>query len=66
MNMRLMAKKIAKEDTPATYDLEARLVRQKDLKSDTTMFNLNNIIEGWGTSDDFNEEWMKKLRTANK
>lgn len=66
MNMRLMAKKIAKEDTPSTYDLEARLVRQKDLKSDTTMFNLNNIIEGWGTSDDFNEEWMKKLRTANK
>ncbi|WP_114571691.1 sugar ABC transporter substrate-binding protein [Exiguobacterium flavidum] len=62
MNMRLMAKKLAKEETPETYDLEARLVEQSALKPDTTMFNLNTIIDGWGASDDFNEDWMKKLR----
>ncbi|WP_349408706.1 sugar ABC transporter substrate-binding protein [Pseudalkalibacillus sp. SCS-8] len=62
MNMRLLAKKIAGEETPDTYNLEAHLVKQEDLKADTNMFNLDQVIEGWGKSDDFNEDWMKKLR----
>ncbi|RUL55557.1 sugar ABC transporter substrate-binding protein [Lysinibacillus antri] len=62
MNMRLMAKKIAGEETPEEYNLEAKLIKQSDLKEDTTMFNLKDIIDGWGVSNDFDEEWMQKLR----
>lgn len=62
MNMRLLAKKIAGEDTPTNYKLEPRLIKQEDLTDSTNMTNLGEVIDGWGTSDDFNEEWMKTLR----
>ncbi len=62
VDMRLLAKKFAGEETPDEYDLEARLVRQSDLKPDTTMANLGDVVEGWGTSDAFDEAWMKTLR----
>ena len=62
VDMRLLAKKFAGEETPDEYDLEARLVRQSDLKPDTTMANLGDVVEGWGTSDAFDEPWMKTLR----
>ncbi|WP_270180285.1 sugar ABC transporter substrate-binding protein [Alkalihalobacillus sp. CinArs1] len=65
MNMRLMAKKLAGEETPETYDLEAMLIKQSDLKEDTNMTNLGEVVEGWGESDEFNEEWMKKLRDVH-
>src|SRR5690606_36360078 len=51
MNMRLLAKKLAGDETPESYNLEARLIKQSDLKEDTTMFKLDQIIEGWGVSD---------------
>ena len=62
MNMRLMAKKLAGEETPETYDLEAMLIKQEDLKEDTNMTNLDEVLEGWGESEEFNEDWMNKLR----
>lgn len=62
MNMRLLAKKIAGEEIPETYQLEPKVIDQSDLNSDTTMNDLGDIIDGWGKSEDFNEEWMKKLR----
>lgn len=62
MNMRLLAKKIAGEDAPETYQLEPNVIDQSNLDSDTTMDDLNEIIDGWGVSDDFNEDWMDKLR----
>lgn len=62
INMRLLAKKLAGEETPESYNLDAKLIKQSDLKEDTTMFNLGDIVEGWGVSDDFNEDWMKTLR----
>ncbi|WP_144460782.1 sugar ABC transporter substrate-binding protein [Siminovitchia fortis] len=62
MNMRLLAKKIAGEDTPETYALEPKLIKKEDLSSETTMDSLAEVVEGWGESDDFNEDWMKKLR----
>ncbi len=65
VDMRLLAKKFAGEETPDEYDLEARLVRQSDLKPDTTMQNLSDVVEGWGQSDAFNEPWMDKLRAAH-
>ena len=65
VDMRLLAKKFAGEETPDEYDLEAKLIRQSDLKPDTTMQTLNEVIEGWGNSDAFNEPWMDKLRAHN-
>ncbi|MGM8364458.1 substrate-binding domain-containing protein [Virgibacillus sp. W0181] len=62
MNMRLLAKKIAGEDTPEHYQLEPKLIKQEDLTPETNMTNLGDVIEGWGESDDFNEDWMEKLR----
>lgn len=62
MDMRLLAKKIAKEDTPATYELEPSVIQTSQLSADTTMTNLGKVIKGWGLSDDFHEKWMDTLR----
>lgn len=62
MNMRLLAKKIAGEETPDHYQLEPKLIKQEDLTAETNMTNLNDVIDGWGVSEDFDEDWMKKLR----
>lgn len=69
INLRLLAKKLAGEDTPETYDLEASLISQDDLrKSDgaVNMVNLADIVEGWGTSTAFEEDWMKILKDHYK
>jgi simple sugar transport system substrate-binding protein len=69
VNMRLLAKKLAGEETPQTYDLEASLISQTDLqksKDPVNMVNLAEIIEGWGQSTAFEEEWMKKLKEHYK
>ncbi|EZP59127.1 sugar ABC transporter substrate-binding protein [Exiguobacterium sp. RIT341] len=65
-DMRLLAKKIAGEKTPDSFDLDAKLVEQKALRQDTTMYNLDTIIKGWSTSDKFNEPWMDRLRDVHK
>ena len=62
VNMRLLAKKLAGEDTPDNYDLEANLIRQEQLKPGTNMLNLHEVVPGWGVSDAFNEPWMDTLR----
>jgi simple sugar transport system substrate-binding protein len=65
VDMRLLAKKFAEEETPADYNLEAKLIKKTDLKEDTNMLSLKDVIEGWGKSDAFNEPWMDTLRTKN-
>lgn len=62
VDMRLLAKKLAGEETPADYNLEAKLIKKDQLKVDTNMVNLKDVIEGWGKSDAFNEKWMDTLR----
>lgn len=69
VNMRLLAKKLAGEETPQTYDLEASLISQEDLqksKDPVNMVNLTEIIEGWGQSTEFEEDWMKTLKDHYK
>lgn len=66
VDMRLLAKKFAKEEVPANYDLEAKLIKASQLKPDTNMLNLKDVIEGWGKSDAFLEPWMTKLAECNK
>jgi simple sugar transport system substrate-binding protein len=69
VNMRILAKKLAGEETPQTYDLEASLISQEDLqksKDPVNMVNLTEIIEGWGQSSEFEEDWMKTLKEHYK
>lgn len=69
VNLRLLAKKIAGEETPQTYDLEASLISQKQLQSSkeaVNMTNLSGIVEGWGVSTEFEEDWMKVLKDHYK
>ncbi len=66
INLRLVAKKIAGESTPAVYEFAASLIKQADLKKSSTPVNmatLASIIPGWGESKDFNEPWMDILRS---
>jgi simple sugar transport system substrate-binding protein len=65
LNMRIVAKKIAGEKTPDSYEFAASLIKQADLKKSKTPVNMTtlaSIIPGWGESKDFDEAWMGTLR----
>lgn len=69
VDMRILAKKIAGEETPETYNLEASLITQEKIQSSNgpvNMVNLSEIIPGWGQTDAFEEEWMKTLKDYYK
>lgn len=69
VNVRLLLKKIAGEETPDTYLLPATLITQEKLKSGSGAANMDSLAElipGWGTSTDFEELWMKNLKEAYK
>ncbi|MFD2445372.1 sugar ABC transporter substrate-binding protein [Bacillus sp. CGMCC 1.16607] len=69
VNMRILAKKLAGEETPATFDLEASLISQEALQSSSSpvnMVNLSEIVEGWGVTSEFEEDWMKTLKKYYK
>ncbi|WP_337102883.1 sugar ABC transporter substrate-binding protein [Paenibacillus sp. YIM B09110] len=68
VNVRLLAKKLAGEETPASYNLEAALIDQETLKTSANpvnMVTLAEVIPGWGTTDAFEEDWIKSLKAAN-
>ncbi|WP_246945396.1 sugar ABC transporter substrate-binding protein [Bacillus pinisoli] len=65
VNVRLLAKKLAGEETPQTYNLEASLISQEQLleaSEPVNMVNLSDVVEGWGQSTAFEEDWMKVLK----
>jgi simple sugar transport system substrate-binding protein len=65
VNMRILAKKIAGEETPQEYSLSPSLITQGELTSSDSpinMQNLSNVISGWGESSDFKEDWMETLK----
>jgi len=65
IDMRILAKKLAGEDTPQEYALNASLISQKELSASQNPINmesLSKVISGWGESADFEEDWMKKLK----
>lgn len=69
VDMRLLAKKLAKEETPQTYDLEASLISQEAIqksKEPVNMVNLAEVVDGWGKSTAFEEDWMKVLKDHYK
>lgn len=64
VDIRILLKKIAGEETPKYYDLEASLISQDKLKNAGTavnMQNLSSIIPGWGKTTSFEEPWMSAL-----
>jgi len=68
VNVRLLAKKLAGEETPGEYNLEAALIDQETLNKasgEVNMTTLAEIIPGWGQTDAFEEDWMKDLKAAN-
>lgn len=65
IGMRLMAMKLHGDETPDTYQLEPKLIVSDMLKADTNMDTLDQVIEGWRVSDEFNQPWMDELRAQN-
>lgn len=69
VNVRLLAKKIAGEETPATHKMEASLITQAQLKAAgkaVNMDSLSEVVPGWGKSDAYLEAWMKELKDLFK
>ncbi|WP_102275154.1 sugar ABC transporter substrate-binding protein [Cytobacillus massiliigabonensis] len=69
LNMRLVVKKIAGEETPKNYNLEAYLIAQEELqvtKKNVTMDTLGEVLPGWGLSTELEEDWMKTLKQMNE
>ncbi|MFC4386985.1 sugar ABC transporter substrate-binding protein [Gracilibacillus marinus] len=67
VNVRLLAKKLAGEETPQEYSLEASLISQEDLNAsgeEVNMETLQDVIDGWGETDAFLEDWMITLKEA--
>lgn len=68
IDMRILAKKIAGEETPKYYDLEASLITQDKLQNSenaVNMQNLSELIPGWGKSSAFEEPWIQQLKANN-
>ncbi|MBV4367506.1 sugar ABC transporter substrate-binding protein [Erwinia phyllosphaerae] len=62
INMRLVAKKLAGEATPATYQFKASAIAQSQLEGQAVnVATLNRIIPGWGESQDFVAPWFATL-----
>lgn len=68
VNMRLLAKKLAGEDTPDSVEIPATTIYQEDLLAaggSVTVETLSDVYDTWGKSDMYNEDWMKALREKN-
>ncbi|MDF7660630.1 sugar ABC transporter substrate-binding protein [Erwiniaceae bacterium L1_54_6] len=64
VNMRLVANKIAGENTPASYEFKASSITQQQLSSEQGAVNvasLSKIIPGWGENHDFVAPWFATL-----
>lgn len=69
IDLRILAKKIAGEETPDTYQFKANLITQEQLKKAgkaVNMDNLSEIVPGWGKSNDFETSWITELRNQFK
>ncbi len=67
-NVRLVALKLAGEETPDTYTLDAQLIKTTQLDDSANMENLADYVDGWGTIEsiaDLDRPWMDELRAQN-
>jgi len=65
--IRLMALKLAGEETPDEYILKSVLIKADDINESTTMENLSEVIKEWGPGliDDLNRPWLDALKEKN-
>jgi len=69
INLRIVAKKIAGEPTPDTYEFKANLIKKVDLDKagkPVNVLGLGDIIPGWGQSDDLTSPWFATLKAKSK
>ena len=57
--IRLLAMKLAGEDTEAVYNLTPSLVTADELEPGATVLTLKDIIPGYGVNNDHISDWMK-------
>lgn len=57
--IRLLAMKLAREDTEAVYNLTPSLVTADELEPGATVLTLKDIIPGYGVNNDHISDWMK-------
>lgn len=57
--IRLLAMKLAGEDTEPVYNLTPSLVTADDLEPGATVLTLKDIIPGYGVNNDHISDWMK-------
>ncbi|AWI06162.1 sugar ABC transporter substrate-binding protein [Clostridium drakei] len=68
VDIRLLTKKIAGEQTPKYYDLQASSVEKDQVANSSTavnMENLSKIVPNWGKSNAFEEPWMDTLKNQH-
>ncbi len=69
INLRVVAKKIAGETTPDSYEFKANLIKKVDLDKagkPVNVLGLADIIPGWGQSDDLTSPWFATLKAKSK
>lgn len=69
VNVRLLLKKIAGEETPVEYVFKPVLITQEQLRSTMSISDvkeLDKIVKGWRGNKDFEEGWMLDLRRKHK
>ncbi|MDR2435430.1 MAG: substrate-binding domain-containing protein [Treponema sp.] len=66
VNMRLLAAKLAGEETPDTYIFEGRLVNTASLSPTVTMANIAVMLPDWGRDRGLFDQypWMTELKAA--
>ena len=63
VNMRLLAAKLAGENTPAVHIFDARLIETSALNHSITMANIASYVPGWPISEGlFEYPWMTSLK----
>ena len=63
VNMRLLAAKLAGENTPSTYTFDSLLIESSILNHSITMTNIASHIPGWPSPQGlFEYPWMTELK----
>jgi len=62
--VRILAVKMAGEETPDSYNFAPSTIWQDQLTPETNVTNLGEIVPSWGVCDDFQPEWMAALKEA--
>ena len=60
--IRLIAMMLHGDEVESEYELAATLIPQDKLKAGASVTNLQDMVDGYGTSDDHQPDWMKEVK----